>query len=319
MSSPSRQPDSATTSSVCSASSAWLTRGTALVPARLARDSRRLRLRQPAGFRASRTRCGPRDRSPMPRKSSLTGSRWPGSRARSGRGRVGRPSWTSGRSRVAPPGAGRRGRAGDGDARPRRPRRDPAPAASHSSTSTPTTGWSPASSAAPDEADRAVQAVVVRGGQPGQPQLHGPGDQLVRRRGPVEEREVRVGVELGVGDRGRVRHGCSGRRQGVEGAGHRRTDVLSCHHETPEAHRASVGHAIPAPAASPAPTGRSDRAPDGLHAGAGLAPDLRRPAGGHRGPGGDDLAPHTVSAPGGSGRAATFGRDDRPSTTPERW
>ena len=55
-----------------------------------------------------------------------------------------------------------------------------------------------------DEADRAVQAVMVGDGQPGQPELDGPLDQLVRRRRPVEEREVGVAVEFGV--RGRC-HG----------------------------------------------------------------------------------------------------------------
>ena len=55
-----------------------------------------------------------------------------------------------------------------------------------------------------DEADRAVQAVVVRDGQPGQPQLDGPLDQVVRCRRAIEEREVGVAVEFGV--RGRC-HG----------------------------------------------------------------------------------------------------------------
>ena len=53
----------------------------------------------------------------------------------------------------------------------------------------------------PDEADRAVQPGVVGDGQPGQPQLDGPLDQVVRGRGPIEEREVGVAVELGVGSR----------------------------------------------------------------------------------------------------------------------
>ena len=48
------------------------------------------------------------------------------------------------------------------------------------------------SSAAPDEPHRAIQAVVVGDGQPGQPERHGPRDQLVRCRGAVEEREVGV-------------------------------------------------------------------------------------------------------------------------------
>ncbi len=55
-----------------------------------------------------------------------------------------------------------------------------------------------------DEPDRAVQAVVVRDGQPGQPQVHGSVDELVGRGRPVEEREVGVAMEFGV--RGRC-HG----------------------------------------------------------------------------------------------------------------
>ena len=64
------------------------------------------------------------------------------------------------------------------------------------------TGWRPAASAALDEADRPVQAAVVRDGQPGQAQLDGPFHEVVRGRGAIEEREVRVAVEFGV--RGRV-------------------------------------------------------------------------------------------------------------------
>ena len=48
------------------------------------------------------------------------------------------------------------------------------------------------------EPDRPVQPVAVRDGQPGQAQLHGPIDQLVRGRGAVEEREIGMRVEFGV-------------------------------------------------------------------------------------------------------------------------
>ena len=54
------------------------------------------------------------------------------------------------------------------------------------------------------EPDGAVQSRVVRDGQAGQTQLHGPLDQVVGRGRTVEEREVRVAVELG------VRGGCHG-------------------------------------------------------------------------------------------------------------
>ena len=49
-----------------------------------------------------------------------------------------------------------------------------------------------------DETDRAIEAVVVRDGQPGQPQLDGPLDEVVRCRGTVEEREIGVAMEFGV-------------------------------------------------------------------------------------------------------------------------
>ena len=55
-----------------------------------------------------------------------------------------------------------------------------------------------------DETDRAIEAVVVRDGQPGQPQFDGSLDQVVGRGCPVEEREIGVAMEFGV--RG-LRHG----------------------------------------------------------------------------------------------------------------
>ena len=64
------------------------------------------------------------------------------------------------------------------------------------------------------ETDGAVEAVAVGDGQPGQADRRGPFDQLVRWRGPIEEREIGVGVELGVGD---GRHGFSGRGPGLQG------------------------------------------------------------------------------------------------------
>jgi hypothetical protein len=50
------------------------------------------------------------------------------------------------------------------------------------------------------ETHRAIQATVIGDGQSGQAQLHGPGDQLIRRRSAIEEREVGVRVQFGVGD-----------------------------------------------------------------------------------------------------------------------
>ena len=146
-SSPSRQPERATRPSVCSARSAWLKRGTPFVPAMFAREMSRHRLRHPTADRASSTRCGPRPRSPIPRRSSLTGSRWPGNRIRSGRGRVGTPS-TMGSARGVVGVSGRRVRL-----RRRRGATTMPPgsatAASSSSISSPMTGCRPTASAAP--------------------------------------------------------------------------------------------------------------------------------------------------------------------------
>ena len=69
------------------------------------------------------------------------------------------------------------------------------------------------------EPDRAVQALVVRDRQPGEAQLDGPLDEVVGRRRPVEEREVGVAVQLGVGGMGH------GRSPGAEADD--RTDVRS--------------------------------------------------------------------------------------------
>ncbi len=49
------------------------------------------------------------------------------------------------------------------------------------------------------EPDSAVQALVVGDRQPGEAELDGPRDEIVRCRGPVEEREMAVAVQLGVG------------------------------------------------------------------------------------------------------------------------
>ena len=49
-----------------------------------------------------------------------------------------------------------------------------------------------------DETDGAVQAGVVRDGEPAQPQLDRPLDQVVGRRRAIEEREVGVAMEFGV-------------------------------------------------------------------------------------------------------------------------
>ena len=58
------------------------------------------------------------------------------------------------------------------------------------------------------EPHHAVQPVVIGDGQPGQPELRRPLGHVLDRRGAVQEREVGVAVELGVGRRHRlpVRH-----------------------------------------------------------------------------------------------------------------
>jgi len=61
------------------------------------------------------------------------------------------------------------------------------------------------------EPDDPVEALVVGDRQAGQPELGRPFDELVRGGRPVEEREVRVAVELGIGDR-------TGHRISVSGA-----------------------------------------------------------------------------------------------------
>ena len=54
------------------------------------------------------------------------------------------------------------------------------------------------------EPDRTVQTVAVGDGERTEIPGHGPLDQVIRGGGTVEEREVGVGVELGVGDRRHV-------------------------------------------------------------------------------------------------------------------
>ena len=68
------------------------------------------------------------------------------------------------------------------------------------------------------EAHDAVEAVVIGDGQRGEPQARGLVDQLLGMAGPVEEREVRVAVQLGVGHacfRGRCASASGRRRDGL--------------------------------------------------------------------------------------------------------
>ena len=196
---------------MCSASRAWLNRGTPLVPAMLARDTSRHRLRQPTCERASRTRCGPRTRSPMPRRSSLTGSRWPGRRARAGRGRRGRPSVTAASMSGTSSATARRDarRRATGPSPASAPWRTTIPAGSatagsSSSISRPMTGWRPAASAALTNRTAPYRPLWSVTASPVRPELDRALDQVVGRGRPVEEREVGVAMEFGV--RGRC-HG----------------------------------------------------------------------------------------------------------------
>ena len=213
-SSPSRHPLSATSPSACSASSAWVNTGTAFDPARFARDTIRHRLRQPVASLASSTRCGPRCPSPIPRWSSFTTRRCPGSRVRSGRGRAGEPS------EAAAPARRSRRRAPARPPRPPRRHHEPARVRRRRVQQLhldPDHRVQPRGLRRGREPDRPVQPLVVRDGEPGETELDGPRDQVVGRGGPVEEREVRVAVQLGVGRNG---HG------GLRGAdGDYRTDV----------------------------------------------------------------------------------------------
>ena len=193
---------------MCSARSAWLKRGTPFVPAMLARETSRHRLRQPtcgAGEQDEMRAADPLADPAQVLLDRLAMAGQPGAR-RVAAG-AGRPSVASGwrgrrdRRAIAPrPGgpaparSARRdddpGRVGDGRVEQLDLETDDR--------------VEPGGLGRADETDRAVQAVVVRDGQPGQPQLDGPLDQVVGRRGPVEEREVGVAVEFGV--RGRC-HG----------------------------------------------------------------------------------------------------------------
>ena len=135
-----------------------------------------------------------------PAQVLLDRARWPGSRARRGRGRAGRPSTApapgSVDGRATPPRRAAR-RAGIDDAGRVRDGRveqldldadDRADAGRLRGRG---------------EADRAVEALVVGDGERRHPQLGGALDQLVGGRRTVEQREVGVAVELGVGHRDR--------------------------------------------------------------------------------------------------------------------
>ena len=61
------------------------------------------------------------------------------------------------------------------------------------------------------ESDGAVEAAVVSHGEGGEPELDRPLDQVVHGRRAVEEREVRVAVQLGVGREGHRRADRRGR------------------------------------------------------------------------------------------------------------
>ena len=130
----------------------------------------------------------------------MTGSRWPGSRARSGRGRSGRPSTafdpdpSAGVRRRPPPAAApRRSTGGDDD--PVRVRDDRVEQLDLDPDDRVDAGRLRRGG----EPDDAVEALVVGDGQAGQAKLDRSLDELVGGRRPVEKREVRVAVELGVG------------------------------------------------------------------------------------------------------------------------
>ncbi len=198
-SSPSRQPESATSPSTWSARSAWVSRGAPLVPARFARLRRRHRLRYPAASRASSTRCGPRWAAPTPRWSSFVAARWPGRRARSGRGLAGMPAerplrpGAVGGGRVTPV-----GRPAARDDEPVRVR-DQRVGQLHLHPDHRVEARLLCRRREPDDP---VEAPVIRDGKAREPQLHGPRDEVRGRRGAVEEGEVRVRVELRIGRRG---------------------------------------------------------------------------------------------------------------------
>jgi len=65
------------------------------------------------------------------------------------------------------------------------------------------------------EADRAVQSVVIGDREPGQTLCDGSLDEIVPRRRAVEEREVGVRMELGIGGRRHVDRLIRGRERGA--------------------------------------------------------------------------------------------------------
>jgi hypothetical protein len=80
------------------------------------------------------------------------------------------------------------------------------------------------------EPDGAIQPGVVRDGERAETDLGGSLDEVVRRGRAVEEREVGVAVELGVGD---LCHDSGPRSGGCLGTIHSRTSVLECAHRSP--------------------------------------------------------------------------------------
>ena len=204
-----------------------MTRGAALLPARLARERSRQRLRYPVSSRASRTRWGPRSAVPTPRWSSLAASRWPGRRARTGWGRTGRPSRDRRRrSDGERPAATAGRRAACGDHQPVRIR-DEGIDHLHLHADD---RMEPSLLGGCGETDDPVEAPTIGDGERREAQLDGTRREVRRGGGAVEEGEVGVRVELGIGRRG---HGANpgawrdgGTAVAAAGVSNDRTDVL---------------------------------------------------------------------------------------------
>ena len=244
---------------------------------------------------------GPRARGPMPRRSSLTGSRWPGSRARSGRGRAGRPS-SIGRSstdvgRGAP--RRRRGRRG-GTTTPA----GSATAGSSSSISTPMTGWSPASSAAAEKRTAPYRPSWSVAARPVRPSSTARATRSSGAEAPSRNEKFVCAWSSAYGMRSVLATGRSGRpARSRLGARQYRTNVLSWRTmKHNRGFRRLTAMQAPLhlhrPLRPVAPTALRTA----LCVALAMLLDPRPPARDPRGAGGGDLAPHDVSAPGGSGR-----------------
>ena len=227
----------------------------------------------------------------MPRRSSLTASDGPaagpapGAAARPALRHVD-PGPARGRRRGRPRRRGRRG----GTTMPP----GSGTAASSSSISIPMTAQ-PGLLGRGHEPDGAVQALVVGDREPGQARARRP--DRPARPAATRHRGTRSGCGSGARRTGGWPRDLRSWGTGLPAPASIEKRLVRKSRNTIE--RSGVSQACTHPSSSsPAPNGRHDRVPERLHGGVRDAPDPRSPPRGHRGPGGVDLAPQDVSAPG---------------------